>query len=237
MHARLLRVPATLTADGIDTLASAFHAALDSNQERVIVLHGDAETFCLGADLAGLLDGEATSAQAQAFADLLDAMTQSPKPVIAQVSGRATAGGVGLAAAADLVIASDGAAFALTELLFGVVPAIVAPALLRRMSEARVVLWALSSQTWSATEAAAAGLVDVCVPAQEVEQATAEWVRRMQRADPGAVVAFKRHVSRAASLTAGDGVRPTLERFKDPDVRRRVKAFVEDGDAPWSRAD
>jgi enoyl-CoA hydratase/carnithine racemase len=144
---------------------------------------------------------------------------------------------VGLAAAADLVIASDGAVFALTELLFGAVPAIVAPALLRRMSEARLVLWALSSQTWSATEAAAAGLVDLCVPAQELEQATGKWVRRLQRADPGAVVAFKRHVSRAASLTAGDGVRATLERFRDPDVLRRVKAFVEDGDAPWLNAD
>jgi enoyl-CoA hydratase/carnithine racemase len=80
-------------------------------------------------------------------------------------------------------------------------------------------------------------LVDICVPAQELEQTTGEWVRHLQRADPGAVAAFKRHISRGASLSAADGVRPTLERFQDPDVLRRVKAFVEDGDAPWPKRD
>ena len=237
MQVRRIRVPPTLTAEAIDAFAAAFHAALDSAEDRVIVLHGDGETFCLGADLEGLLDAGDGRAQAQAFADLLDALMHSSKPVIAEVSGRAAAGGLGLVAGADLVIASDAAGFALTELLFGAVPAIVVPVLLRRMSEARVMLWAISAQTWNASEAAAAGLVDLCVPAQALDQTTAEWGRRLQRADPGALVALRRHVSRAASLTPSDGVDTILERFSDPEVLRRVRAFVEHGDAPWLKAD
>jgi methylglutaconyl-CoA hydratase len=233
-HAGRIHVPETLGAAGIDRLRGELRAAVASTAVRVVVLHGNEQTFCLGADWADVLNATGATTTAEAFADLLTELLHSAKPIIAEVRGQAVAGGVGLAAAADLVVAADGATFALTEALFGVVPAIVAPVLLRRMTQARVTLWTISAEPWAAVAAQAAGLVDLTVPEHALEATTAAWVKRLQRTDPEAVGVFKRRLT-TATANPVDGVATTIERFSDPAVLQRIRAFVENGEAPWLR--
>lgn len=235
MSAQRIRVPATLTGESLAELDGAIEAALESADSRVLVLHGTESTFCLGADFQSLLAGGNVERESRAFAELLARLLRSKKPLIAEVAGRAAAGGVGLAAATDLVLASKQATFALTEALFGGVPAIIAPALLRRMSPAKTTLWAVSGQTWSAAEAQAAALVDLCVDPAELDEAVRSWTRRLSRANQEAVGAFKRHLQAASGLLPADGVGLTTAQFEDPAVLERIRAFQEDGIAPWMR--
>ena len=76
------------------------------------------------------------------------------------MEGAARGGGVGLAAACDVVVASEDSSFALPELLFGLLPAVALPFLLDRISIQAIRLWALTGHSRSAAEAMADGLVD-----------------------------------------------------------------------------
>ena len=102
---------------------------------RVIVLSGAGDkAFCAGADLKGVGDRGTTLQARESFgglARILEAIARMRTPVIAQVHGFALAGGCGLVAGCDIVIAADDAVFGLPELKVGLVPAIVMAPILR----------------------------------------------------------------------------------------------------------
>jgi len=105
----------------------------DDPDARVIVLRGAGErAFCAGADLNRVADRGTTLQARESFGGLgriLEHMARMRTPVIAQVHGYALAGGCGLAAGADIVVAADGAVFGLPESKVGLLPLIVmAPA-------------------------------------------------------------------------------------------------------------
>ena len=115
-----------------------------ANDERVraIVISGAGKDFCSGADLAALqkIAGASVaenSEDARSLLDLFLLIRQIPVPVIAAVTGRALAGGCGLASACDLVLASTSARFGYPEVKIGFVPAMVMAILRRNVSEKR----------------------------------------------------------------------------------------------------
>ena len=111
----------------------------------------------------GSIDEAAIRVGVEAFARLVQAIRTIGKPVVAVVAGIALGGGVGIAAAADVVIASTRAAFGLPEALFGLVPGVVMPILLERMTPQKARWLALTGHTRSASEAQQLGLVDLVV--------------------------------------------------------------------------
>jgi len=105
----------------------------DDPDARVIVLRGAGErAFCAGADLNRVADRGTTLQARESFGGLgriLEHMARMRTPVIAQVHGYALAGGCGLAAGADIVVAADDTVFGLPEIKVGLLPLIVmAPA-------------------------------------------------------------------------------------------------------------
>ena len=122
-----------LNATLIRELEQAFAALEADPAARVIVLAGAGDkAFCAGADLKGVADRGTTLQARESFgglARILDAMSRMKTPVIAKVHGYALAGGCGLAAGADIVVAADDAVFGLPESKVGLLPLIVmAPA-------------------------------------------------------------------------------------------------------------
>jgi methylglutaconyl-CoA hydratase len=97
---------------------------------RAIVISGAGKDFCSGADLSALqkIAGASVaenSEDARSLSDLFLLIRQVPVPVIAAVTGRALAGGCGLASACDIVLASASARFGYPEVKIGFVPAMV----------------------------------------------------------------------------------------------------------------
>src|SRR4051794_37824563 len=106
-------------------LRAALDEALAHDDVRVVVLDHTGRVFCSGMDLSEAAGGGAEQQGVREFPEILSAIRSSPKPVLAAVRGPARAGGVGLLAACDVVVAGTSASFAFSEVRIGVVPAVI----------------------------------------------------------------------------------------------------------------
>ncbi|MET0556487.1 MAG: enoyl-CoA hydratase-related protein [Vicinamibacteria bacterium] len=203
-------------------------------REGLLLLTGENGAFCEG----GTLDAADTAEpRPEDFAALLRAIETAPVMVVALVDGPALGAGAGLAAAADVVIATPRARFGLPETVMGLLPAMVFPALARRLGVARARRLALGAPPLPAEEALAQGLVDEI--AEDGPAAAARVARRLARQDPQAVSAFKRLVADhfgtapAYETAAADALRA---RWAAPETRQRLARFAAGG-APWDGDD
>lgn len=225
--------PGRLTPALIERLLADLAAKTEA---AVVTLEGRNGVFCEGFDLT-VLAGSDTSEQGtvrlERFGALLDAIAATPRPVIALVDGPALAGGVGLAAAADLVIATPRASFALPETLFGLVPAMVFPVLASRIGAPRARWLALGGAPLTASEAWRLGLVDDL--ADDLEDALGRHERRLSRLDPRAVAAVKA-MARVHDATPERYRAHAVASFHDlrisDETRERIQRFIA-GDTPW----
>jgi enoyl-CoA hydratase/carnithine racemase len=223
-----LTLPPRLSWADIDRLG----AALGTEPEaRLVVVEGEGGVFCEG----GALD-DATEPRPRSFGALLAALERDPRPVIALVDGAALGAGVGLAAAADLVLATHRSRFGLPEALLGLVPAMVFPPLARRIGVARARRLALGAEPLTAEEAYRVGLVDEL--SDELPAAFARHERRLVRMDKAALASLKALVGRHFGTPAGydeDAALVLIERMAHADTRDRIRRFLA-GETPWPMA-
>lgn len=152
---------------------SALHAALDEAEHldkcRAFVIAAQGDSFCTGLDLADdALVSNWDNGEAARYWSLISRLRASPLVTIALVDGPAAGGGVGLAVACDLVIVSPRARFRLTEVFFGLLPAMILPCVARRVGEVRAFRMALLAEDVDAQEAVSIGLADTSAEQSEV---------------------------------------------------------------------
>ncbi len=200
-----LSVPAALGLEGVACLLSGLEALTDESV-RILVLRGTNTCFCRGMDLAEICpDSDPTAVPVweratQNFTKILRGLLATNAITVAVVEGAAMGGGVGLAAACDFVVASEGATFALPELLLGLVPAIILPVLAERLGLHPAKRWAMTQATWKADEAKAAGLVDQLVPTERLDVELRRLLRVLLRSHPRGVENLKQLVSEIRNL-------------------------------------
>ncbi|GHG32470.1 enoyl-CoA hydratase/isomerase family protein [Streptomyces albogriseolus] len=210
-------------------LLDALHAAVDTAEAdpgcRVLVLSARGEHFCAGTDLTAPVPEPAAGPAAGPEAELpywtlLDRLTRTPVVTVALVEGRATAGGVGLAAACDLVLAGPGARFRLTEALVGLVPAMALPFVARRTGEQRAFTATLLAEDLDAPAAVAAGLADLHAgePAQALRR-TLVALSRVDRSTAGALKTYRSRLFPRDARLGQDAGRVFLDRLTDPAVQ------------------
>jgi len=127
-----------LNDEVLNSLSNLFQSLEKDAACRVVVLAGRGQAFCAGGDLsrmqkAATMTKAKSRTEAGRFAKLLLRMHGYPKPIVARVHGAAFAGGMGLAAASDLVIAAEDAEFCLPEVRIGLVPAMISPYIVRAL--------------------------------------------------------------------------------------------------------
>jgi enoyl-CoA hydratase/carnithine racemase len=228
-----ITVPPAIDSVSAERFIQQFLEAARNESSRVILLTGKGDVFSRGmqptsADAADLRE------HLHRFAEGLLAVRYAQKPVIAIVDGIAIGGGLGLAASADIVIASDRSTFGLPEALFGFVPAVILPLLLERMQSKDCRMWMLTAHSRPASDALTAGLVDFVCPQEELEAMTARVIRQVLRVDKNVVALVKRLTSRAdLERAVRDGVRATTAMLSNPAVSRALFRFFSEGAAPW----
>jgi enoyl-CoA hydratase/carnithine racemase len=226
-----------LTSELIDCLSRSLTSECEA---RLITIEGVPGSFCEGLDLEALAlqhEGSAHSLSPDGvlarFAELLAALQRAPQPVVALVDGAALGGGVGLAAAADLVLASDRASFALPETLMGLIPAMVFPLVARRIGVPRARLLALGAGPLSATAALQVGLIDEIT--DDLEATLARHARRFSRMDARAVGVMKAlivtHFATPPRYQA-DAASCFLQLLDSEGTRTRLVRFAA-GESPW----
>lgn len=179
-------------------------------QARALLLEGEGEVFCAGADLAGMraqaqAGPEANLEDARALGRMFRALADFPAPVLCFVRGAAIGGGLGLAACSDHVLAEPGARFATSEVRLGLVPAVIGPYVVRKLGLAQAAPLMLSGRRIGAREAQAAGLVqELLDPAEAAEHALARILRDYLAAGPEAARATRDLLRRIAPLPGPD---------------------------------
>ncbi|MEX2529039.1 MAG: enoyl-CoA hydratase-related protein [Gemmatimonadota bacterium] len=219
----------------VDALRQELHRLADDESVRVVALRGNGKDFSAGADLEELRQatqqGVAASLEdARALGDLLLAFWHHPCPVVAAVKGRALAGGAGLVAACDLVVAEEDAEFGFPEVHLGFVPAMVMGFLQRKVGSGSALEWSLLGGRISASQALQAGLVNRVVPGGGFEVAVEHLLMELASRPPGAVAHIKALVRQLDGMEVEEGVRMGAELNaqvrQGEECRKGVEAFL-----------
>jgi enoyl-CoA hydratase len=182
-----------LVAELQDALAAA---AADGTAHAVLLTH-TGTTFCSGAALDEMLEGD-PSAGTRDLLGLFRQLLTLPIPVVARVDGAARAGGIGVLAACDVVLASARSTFAFTEVRLGLAPAVISLPLRPLLTARAASRYFLTGETFGAAAAAEMGLVTAT--GDDVDTLVEPVLDGLRRADP-------QGLRETRPLTTGDRLR------------------------------
>ena len=203
----------------IALLTQAFEAVAGQAHTRAVVLAGSGKAFCAGADLSWMramadYSWEQNRADAQALADMLWAIYSCPVPVVGRIHGDCYAGGVGLAAVCDVLVAADAVTFCLSEAKLGLLPGTISPYVIRALGEQAARRYFVTAEKFSAAQAQALGFVHEVCAADGLDAKVDEIVAALVVNGPMAVRACKKLVQDMA----GQPITPALRE----DTARRI---------------
>lgn len=196
----------------IEELLAALAAAAADDTVRVVVLTHTGPVFCSGADLKETAAAFGSGRPPiNRLGEVLTAIWECPKPVVARLTGPARAGGLGLVAAADLAVCALEATFAFSEVRIGVIPAVISATVLPRLSPRAATELFLTGATFDGARAREIGLVTAAVPAEEVDGSVASFVAALVRGAPGALRGAKELLRRQKADTFRDEIAAMTE--------------------------
>jgi len=189
----------------LESLAGIFARLAGDAEVRVIVFSGAGDrSFSAGADLAEVADRDFQSGLRLRSAELFAQISRCGRVTLAAVNGAAVAGGLELALACDLRIASRNARFWLPELELGLIPAAGGTQrLAQAVGRARAKEMILGGRVWNAEEALQFGLVSELTAPDQLLPRAAQWAERIARRNPTALELAKRAIDLEASGGAG----------------------------------
>lgn len=227
----------------IAEIAAAMTVLSKDASVRVVVLAGAGDAFSAGADLSWMkraseFSGDENKADARRLAAMLNAIYACDKPVVAMVQGACMGGGVGLASACDIVIASDDAFFALSEVRLGIIPAVISPFVLHAIGARQARRFFLTGERFDAAKAREIGLAHmVCLKAQ-MEATLDGVVKNLLACGPAAQKEAKALIRMVAGRPIDDAVMgetaALIARVRStPEGKEGVAAFLEKRKANW----
>jgi len=227
----------------IAELTTAFRSLDTDDGVRMVVLAGDGRSFCAGADVHWMkrmvgYSFEENLADANEMADMLRAIRECSRPVVARVHGAAIGGGVGLVAACDMAVAVRSAIFSLSEVKLGILPAVISPYVLEKIGAGAARRYGITAERFDADEAKRIGLINEVV---EAEDDLDDWIAGIAKAvrgnGPKAVAACKKVLSDVAGVAWDEVQALTTRRISELRVSDEgqdgLKAFLEKRKPGW----
>lgn len=199
----------------------------------VLVLSGGAEIFCSGGDFQTVAATDAPD-DPEPLYDLWTRLATGPFVSVTVVRGRVNAGGVGLVAACDIVLADSTASFALSEMLFGLFPACVLPFLIRRVGAQKAHYLTLTTQPVTAAQALDWGLADAVE--DPVDGLLRKHLLRLRRLGKPAIGRYKRYMADSAGQLTGSkpaALAANRTMFGDAQIRAHIRRYVTEMKFPW----
>ncbi len=242
IHTISIKRPSKLNALNRQTLQELYVAIIDASGDdkvRVIVLTGAGDkAFVAGADIAEIREQSANEARTfSEFGQNLMSMIQSlDKPVIAAINGFALGGGMELALACHLRIASDNARLGLPEIKLGIMPGFGGTQrLVRLVGSTRALAMTLTGNPIKASEALDMGLVNQVVPQDQLEAAVKAFAEPLVKAAPEAVRGILQATLQGGEINLEAGLALETARFAlccaTEDMQEGTSAFLEKREA------
>mgnify|MGYP002525988939 CR=1 FL=1 len=231
-------------AEVIELLSEMLDDLAGADGVRVVLLDAVGKSFSAGADLnwmkrAASFSADENREDARALGEMLRRLNRLPKPTVALVQGSAFGGGVGLMAACDIVIAVRAAAFSLSEVKLGLIPATIAPYVVAAIGERQARRYFLTGEHFDGEAALKLGLVHELVDDGPGLIAAGErMVERLFTAAPGALGEAKDLIEAVAgkpidSHLIEDTARRIAERRAHDEAREGIAAFLEKRKPDW----
>ena len=212
----------------------------DDSTVRVVVVRSEGPAFSSGHDLNELVNGD-TGSYASLFAactSVMEAIRLSPKPVIAEVQGLATAAGCQLVATCDLAIASETALFATPGVQIGLFCTTPGVAVSRAVSTKKAMEMLLTGTPITANEAVEYGLINRAVPADKLKDEVKELARTISNASAYTVALGKSAFYRQREMdipTAYEMAEKVMvENLLAADAQEGITAFLEKRTPHWT---
>jgi len=227
----------------IADITAAFETVAQHQEVRAVVLAAEGPAFCAGANLNWMrrmadYSREENVADAGKLAQMLHTIYTCPQPTIARVQGDVFAGGMGLVAACDMAVSVDTANYCLSEVKIGLIPATIAPYVIRAMGPRAAHRYFLTAERFDAAEALRMGFVHQVVPADELDNAVDSLLKHLMQAGPEAMKACKKLVIDTAERAINDELtRDTVQRIADirasSEGKEGVQAFLGKRKPSW----
>ncbi len=226
--------------DGVGKLAA-------DDAVRAVVIRGNGRHFQAGADLKWVmanrdLSEEENLAISMDTTNAVRGLNELPKPTIALIHGGCFGGGTGIAAACDIVIASEDAIFSITEARWGLMAAPIFPQLVQRMGTKNVRRYALTCERFDASRARELGLVDEVCPTGGLDEAAAPIIDGVLMSAPDAIATSKRSILECAGALVDDAHAAELSRVHaakrlTPEAQEGLDSFIEKRKPKWYPGD
>lgn len=209
-------------------LSDALDRSAGNGSVRVVVLDHTGPVFCAGMDLTEPPDA------VRELPGILERIWTHPKPVVARLAGHARAGGIGLVAATDIAVAVDRATFAFTEVRLGVVPAVISVTVLSRLLPHSAHELFLTGETFNATRAAAIGLLNSAVPADQLDAEVDRYTGMLMKGAPEALTLTKQ-LLHSSTMTRDSPamLELSVSRFASAEAQEGIRAFAEKRPPSW----
>jgi methylglutaconyl-CoA hydratase len=229
-----LAKPDRRNAFDAELIADLHEAFRDVGDARVVLLSGEGESFCAGADIdwqrsAIALSFDENVEDAMRLFAMMQAIDGSPVPVVARIQGYALGGGSGLAAAVDVAIAAKDAVFGFSEVKLGIIPAVISPFVLSKIGEGAARRYFLTGERFDARTALRIGLVSEA--ADDLDGAVDRVVGELLTSGPQAAREAKRLVR---TRPQGEETAQWAARMRASDEGQEgLRAFLERRKASW----
>jgi len=218
----------------LNELLAAFRAANKDKNCRVILLSGEGtDAFCSGADLKEISSGSAKQRSEffRSLQTLLAEMIKGDKPIVAKVHGYALAGGMGLVAASDVVLASREAIFALPEIKVGLAALTILPILTSTLRDKELSHLLYTGDRLNAEEALRLGFVSRIFEKDALDREALHLALTLSERNFDAVIAIKRSVFECTKKHTlkmlPRGAREAIKLLKKKNTLSAINSFLE----------
>ncbi len=229
----------------IAELSALFREIEVDDSIRAVVIRGKGKSFSSGADLNYMRSmSDFTKREnledAGRLASLFDTIYNCPLPIISVAHGNVSGGANGIIAASDIAICDDNTTFRFSELNLGLIPAIIAPYIIRRIGESLAAELMFTSRCFSGTEAFSYGLVNKSVKGDKLESALQSLLDEMRSSGPVAL----RKTKLLIRSVSGKEIDSETRRFTSrviadvrisPEAQEGMKAFLEKRKPGWTK--
>ncbi|HBN45513.1 MAG TPA: enoyl-CoA hydratase-related protein [Candidatus Marinimicrobia bacterium] len=204
---------------------------------RIVVLSGKGNSFCAGVDLEnmrdlGKMDWHENVAAGTRLEEMYKTVDHCSKPIIGKVHGHAYGGGFGLCTVCDIIVAAEDTSFCLSEVLIGIIPAVIGPFSINKIGNSYFRALGISGEQFDGNYAEKIGLIHYAVHQNEMEEVTSNIIKQVRKASPQAISRFKEYCRNMDSTNSAELI---AELRASEEGQEGLIAFLEKRPPLWAK--
>jgi methylglutaconyl-CoA hydratase len=220
----------------IHELTLCFKELSNDESVSVIILTGNGKSFCAGADLSWMkrmvkYSKTENKKDSHLLLEMYETLHSCPKPVIGRINGAAFGGGIGLLAVCDITVTVPEVKFAFSEVKLGIVPSVISTFVAPRMTSANMRRFFITGERFDSAVAHEVGLIDLIVPAENLDTTVASCVEQLRSSGPLAIKEVKLLIYNLREMDVKKYKEFTVDKIAElrvsPEGQEGINAFLE----------